>query len=106
MFLLFSTGCVTAILFIVYNLICHKNKKSVYMLSTKYIVINDKYYNIQLLFGIINSFLLLSFYIIWFIFSQNSPTFLFGTIIIFWGLNYIMEFYSRKKEYISTKKQF
>ena len=104
--LLFILGCVIVTIFIVYNIICYKNKKTVYMLSDKYIVLNDKYYTTQLIFGLVNSVLLLVFYLAWNVTDKNPPIFLFTTIIIFWGLNYMLEFYARKKGYIGTKGDF
>ena len=104
MILLFSLGCIIATIFIVYNIMCYKNKKSIYMLSDKYAILNSHYYTIQLILGLCNSFLLLIFYIAWYIFSKNEFLFIILTPIIFWGLNYILEFYSRKKGYIGAKE--
>ncbi len=104
--LLFAIGCATVIIFIVYNLICYKNKKSVYMLNYKYVVLIDDYYNKQLMFELLNSFLLLTFYSVWYIFIKNSSVFIFGTLIIFWGVNYTLELYSIKKGYISIKEKY
>lgn len=101
--LLFIMGCVIGTIFIVYNILCYKNKKTVYMLSDKYIVLNDIYYTTQLIFGLVNSVLLLIFCLVWNVTDRNPPIFLFATIIIFWGLNYMLEFYAIKKGYIGTK---
>lgn len=105
MILLFSLGCIIATIFIVYNIMCYKNKKTIYMLSDKYAILNSHYYTIQLILGLCNSFLLLIFYIAWYIFSKNEFLFIILTPIIFWGLNYILEFYSRKKGYIGDKEE-
>ena len=105
MILLFSLGCIIATIFIVYNIMCYKNKKSIYMLSDKYAILNSHYYTIQLILGLCNSFLLLICYIAWYIFSKNEFLFIILTPIIFWGLNYILEFYSRKKGYIGAKEE-
>lgn len=102
---LLAFGCIIAAVFIIYNVICYKNKKSVYTLNDKYIILNADYYTAQLIFGLCNSFLLLTFYLVWYIFSKISSIFLFVTFIIFWGLNYMLELYSRKKGYIGTKEQ-
>ena len=40
--LLFITGCAVATIFIIYNVICYKNKKTIYMLNDKYIILNTK----------------------------------------------------------------
>ncbi|WP_291653342.1 hypothetical protein [Clostridium sp.] len=102
--LLFIMGCVIVTIFIIYNVICYKNKKSVYMLNDKYIILNAKYYSTQLIFGIANSLLLLAFYLVWNRTGKKQPNFIIITIIIFLGLNYILEFYARKKGYIGTKE--
>lgn len=104
--LLFIMGCFIVTIFIVYNILCYKNKKTVYMLNNKYIVLNDNYYTTQLIFGLVNSVLLLVFYLVWNVTDRNLPIFLFTTIIIFWGLSYMLEFYARKKCYIGTKEGF
>lgn len=52
-----------------------------------------------------NSLLLLAFYLVWNRTGKNQPIFIIITIIIFFGLNYILEFYARKKGYIGTKEQ-
>ena len=80
-------------------------QKSIYILSDKYAILNSHYYTIQLILGLCNSFLLLIFYIAWYIFSKNEFLFIILTPIIFWGLNYILEFYSRKKGYIGAKEE-
>ncbi|GAA0107973.1 hypothetical protein UT300015_16200 [Clostridium tertium] len=51
-----------------------------------------------------NSLLLLVFYLVWNRTGKNQPIFIIITIIIFLGLNYILEFYARKKGYIGTKE--
>ena len=96
-------GCIIATIFIIYNIIYYRNKKTVYMLNDKYIVLNDKYYDTQLIFGLMNSVLLLIFYLAWNLTDRNPQVFLITTIIIFWGLNYMLEFYTRKKGYVGTK---
>ena len=104
---LLALGCTMVTMFIIHNLFCYKNKKFVYTLSDKkYIILNIDYYSTQLTFGLCNSILLLTFYLAWYMFSKNEPVFLFFTMIIFWGLNYMLEFYSRKKGYIGIKEQF
>ena len=95
--LLFITGCIIVIILIIYNIVCYKNKKTVYMLNDKYIILNAKYYTAQLIFGLCNSLLLLTFYLVWNGTNKNPSIFIFLTIIIFWGLNYMLEFYTRKK---------
>ncbi|MBP1869083.1 hypothetical protein J2Z25_002493 [Clostridium tertium] len=37
--------------------------------------------------------------------SKNPSIFIVLTSTIFWGLNYILTFYARKKGYIGTKEQ-
>lgn len=34
---------------------CYKNKKTIYMLSDKYAILNSHYYTIQLILGLCNS---------------------------------------------------
>ncbi|MBS6502601.1 MAG: hypothetical protein E7F83_14940 [Clostridium sp.] len=103
--LLFITGCAVATIFIIYNVICYKNKKTIYMLNDKYIILNTKYYITQFIFGLSNSFSLLIFYLAWNKISKNPSIFIVLTSTIFWGLNYILTFYARKKGYIGTKEQ-
>lgn len=106
MILLFALGCIIATIFIIYNIRCYKNKKAVYMLNDKYAILNSDYYTAQLILGLCNSVLLLIFYFIWYIFSKKPSLFIIATPIIFWGLNYILELYSRKKGYIVTKEEY
>lgn len=101
MILLFITGSIISLFFTIYNLVCYKRKTTVYMLNSKYTVLDNKYFITQLIFGLTNSSSLLIFYVIWFITIKNPSTFLFGTFLIFWGLNYILTYYSRKKGYIN-----
>ena len=75
------------------------------MINDKYIILNTKYYIIQFIFGLSNSFSLLIFYLAWNKISKNPSIFIVLTSTIFWGLNYILTFYARKKGYIGTKEQ-
>ena len=102
---LFILGCIMATIFIIYNIVSYKNKKTVYMLNDKYIILDTKYYIAQLIFGLVNSLSLLGFYLVWNGTNKNSSIFIILTMLIFWGLNYALQFYARKKGYIGIKEQ-
>ena len=102
---LFVLGCIIVTIFIIYNIVCYKNKKTVYMLNDKYIILDAKYYTTQLIFGLVNSLLLFAFYLVWNGTNKNPNIFMLLTMLIFWGLNYVLAFYARKKGYIGIKEQ-
>lgn len=69
-FIIYFRGIIVAI-FIIYNIICYKIKKAVYMLNDKYTILDTKYYSTKLIFGLTNSLLLLIFYLIWNMLMKN-----------------------------------
>ena len=95
-----------AICYLIYNIICYKRKSIVYILSNRkkiFMVLNDDFYNIQLLFGAVLSFLLILSSIA-LIYSTSYENYLYYFIIVyaltFSFFNIIFEWISIKKSYI------
>ena len=89
-----------AIIIFIYNYNCYKNNKIVFTMKKKFIQsLNNKYYNLQfkLWNGIAIFFILIGFANY---FNKNRimiPIYLLVTIIFFWGINFLLESISSKK---------
>lgn len=106
MAILVGVGIFIATWFIVYNLICYKKRKMIYTINQdRYYVLNNNYFKTQLIFGMINSIFLIMFSLYCYLIIGEMGLFTLGLIIIFWGLNFTLSLYSRRKGYLGIKEE-
>ena len=94
-----------AIGFLLYNLVCYKKKKAIYFLDQKlkkeFIVINDKFYNMQLKFSTVCSVLLITVSIVYIadLFGQGIPLFTSIYLLIFIANTNLLKWISLRNNY-------
>ena len=94
-------GLAMPIMFLAYNIFCFKNKKVIYTIKNKnYLIIDDKYYKLQLYFSITNCIFISIFTFL--IRNRKDTIFLWVIIIIFWVINYLLKYSALKKGYIKN----
>ena len=91
-------GVITPILFVIYNIIYYFNKKVIYTIKNKnLVIINNKFFKIQLCLSCVNSILIAIVVYAWDKFD-SSFSFLFF-MLTFWGINYLIKFIAILKRY-------
>ena len=96
-------GVIMPILFVIYNMIYYFNKKVIYTIKDKnFIIVNDKFFKMQLFFSCLNAILVSI--VIYFWDKYNSSLCLLFFILIFWGINYLIKFSAILKKYAKIDK--
>ncbi|MPN17000.1 hypothetical protein SDC9_164349 [bioreactor metagenome] len=89
---------VNPLLFLMYNIMCHFKKRIIYTIKSKnFIIINDKFFNIQLLLSFINCILISIIAYLW-----ESLNLQFGLALylgVFWTINYLIKGIAIFKKY-------
>ncbi|MEA4828316.1 MAG: hypothetical protein VB130_17120 [Clostridium sp.] len=89
---------VAPLVFLIYNIMCYFKKKVIYTIkSEKFIIINDRFFNIQLLLSCINCILISVIAYLW-----EKFYFQFGVILylgVFWTINYLIKGIAIFKKY-------
>ena len=90
-----------AMIFFIHSIISYKKKKIIYTINSENLrVTKDTYYNLQLLFCIINCALLVFESVI--IYNvTNDSYFSWCYIITFWLINYLLKFIAIKMKYLN-----
>ena len=95
-------GVIMPISFIIYNIVYYFNKKVIYSIKDKnLVVINNKFFKIQLCLSCINAILITIVVYVWDKF--DSPFGLLLFIVTFWGINYLIKFIAILKKYAKTE---
>lgn len=93
------------VIFLIYSVVYSRKRKVIYTINTpKFIVLDDRYFNLQLKISILNSIIL----VIGGSISQffyNKSTILFGTILIFWIINYCLKWIAINKKYVQIENK-
>lgn len=98
---------IIAVALIIHNLICYKKKKLIYVFSKKkYIILKSDYFVAQLVFGILNSIFMILFSFYAYRTIENPSLYILFNMMIFWGMNFILDFYSRKKKYTVINQEY
>lgn len=93
-------GDLVAICFLIYTLICSKKKKLVGTINNKrYEVLDDKYFSMQSIFGIIISILMIAFGFFNHFIMKDISFYTIIAIVLFFGMNFLLSFCARKKGY-------
>lgn len=96
-------GIFMPLMLLVHNVLCFKNKKIMYALNNNsFTIINDKYYILQLVIGILNLFILFAIG-----FTMQYHTIQLGSlfyIFSFWILNYTIKGIALLLKYIEYNK--
>lgn len=89
--------------FFLYSLYCSKKRKVIYTISSPFFnVIDNRYFDLQLIISLLNSVILIMGQIISeFLFDE--PHILFITILIFWLVNYFLKWIALRKGLCSNK---
>lgn len=91
-----------ALIFFIYSIIWYKNKSIIYTIRNKHItVLKDDYYNLQLLFCVFNSILLILESVLIYN-NTNTSLFVCYYLATFWVVNYLLKFIAIKMKYLST----
>ena len=91
-------GIIIPILFVIYNIVYYFNKKVIYAIKDKnLVIINNKFFKIQLCLSCINSILIAIVVYVWDKFHSPFSFLLF--ILTFWGINYLIKFIAILKKY-------
>lgn len=89
------------LIFFIYSIISYKKKKIIYTIrNEKMNIVKDDYYNLQLLFCMINCVLLLLESVIIYN-KENTSLFMSCYIATFWLINYLLKFTAIKIKYIN-----
>lgn len=95
-------GVIVPILFVAYNIVYYFNKKVIYTIKDKnLVVINNKFFKIQLCLSCVNAILITIIVYLWDKFEYQSGFLLF--ILTFWGINYLIKFIAILKKYAKTE---
>lgn len=95
-------GVIMPISFVIYNIAYYFNKKVIYTIKDKnLVIINDKFFKIQLCLSCVNSILIAIIVYVWDKF--NSPFGLLLFLLTFWGVNYLIKFIAILKKYATTE---
>ncbi len=91
-----------AFTFLIYSIISCKKKSIIYTIRSKKInVLEDEYYNLQLLFSIFNCILLILGSVI--IYNKMNIILVVSYYLAtFWGVNYLLKFIAIKMKYLNT----
>ena len=96
-----------ALAFIIHNLICYKKKKLIYVFSKKkYIILKPDYFTAQLIFGTLNSIFMILFNFYAYRSIENPSLYILFNMMIFWGMNFLLDFYSRRNKYIVINQEY
>ncbi|AQS06625.1 hypothetical protein [Clostridium beijerinckii] len=105
-FIVFS---IMGIAFFIYSLLCSKKRKVIYTINkSNFVILNDKYFDLQLKVSIINSVII----VIGSCLTQVSQLgsirsiILFITILIFWIMNFRLRKLAIIKKYAEIKQEF
>lgn len=91
-------GIIVPTLFVIYNIVCYFSKKVIYSIKCKnLVIINNKFFEIQLCLSCINSILIAIIVYMWDKFHSPLGYLLF--ILTFWGINYLIKFIAILKKY-------
>jgi len=91
-------GVIVPILFVIYNIVYYFKKKVIYTINDKnFVVINNKFFKIQLCLSCVNSILIAMVVYVWDKF--NSPFSFLLFLLTFWSINYLIKFIAISKKY-------
>jgi hypothetical protein len=91
-------GVIVPISFVIYNTVYYFNKKVIYTIKDKnLVVINNKFFKIQLCLSCVNSILITIVVYVWDKFNNPFSFLLF--MLTFWGINYLIKFIAILKKY-------
>ncbi|WP_315066873.1 hypothetical protein [uncultured Clostridium sp.] len=91
-------GVTVPIVFVIYNIVCYSKKKVIYTMKDKnLVIINDKFFKIQLCLSCVNSIFIAIIVYMWDKVSYRFKLLLL--LLTFWGINYLIKFIAILKEY-------
>lgn len=95
-------GVIMPILFVIYNIVYYFNKKVIYTIKDmNLVIINNKFFKVQLCLSCLNSVLITIVVYVWDKFDYPFGLLLF--LITFWGINYLIKFIAILKKYAKTE---
>jgi len=95
-------GVIMPILFVIYNIVYYFNKKVIYTIKDKnLIVINNKFFKIQLCLSCVNSILISIIVYVWD--KSNSPFSFLIFMLTFWSINYLIKVIAILKKYVKIE---
>lgn len=95
-------GVIMPISFVIYNIVYYFNKKVIYTIKDmNLVIINDKFFTVQLCLSCLNSILITIVVYVWDKF--DSPFGLLLFLLTFWGINYLIKFIAILKKYAKTE---
>jgi len=87
--------------FVIYNIVYYFNKKVIYTIRDKnLVIINNKFFKIQLCLSCVNSILIAIVVYAWDKFDSRFVFLIF--MLTFWGINYLIKFIAILKKYAKT----
>lgn len=96
-------GVIMPILFVIYNIVYYFKKKVIYTIKDKnFIIIDDKFFKIQLSLSFLNSILVSI--VIYASDKYNLSFCLLLFILIYWGINYLIKFSAILLKYAEIRK--
>ena len=94
-------GVIAPISFVIINIVYYFNKQVIYTIKDKnLVIINDKFFKIQLCLSCVNSILIAIE-----VYMQEKFNYPFGLLLFlltFWGINYLIKFIAILKKYAKT----
>jgi len=96
-------GVIAPISFVIINIVYYFNKEVIYTIKDKnLVIINDKFFKIQLCLSCVNSILIAIEVYMQEKFNYHYPFGLLLFLLTFWGINYLIKFIAILKKYAKT----
>jgi len=96
-------GVIAPISFVIINIVYYFNKEVIYTIKDKnLVIINDKFFKIQLCLSCVNSILIAIEVYMQEKFNYPYPFGLLLFLLTFWGINYLIKFIAILKKYAKT----